>query len=396
MAGQQRLGQFWLAWRTDRDEWAICWNDSGAGTRRRKSTGIGGFNDGDPPREAQEALTEHFKQHGQPEAIDPRSSASVSRVMTLWLTKDGVNRARAMQYGYAVAHLQRWLDSRGPMRVDEINTPSTRPYIDFRLKEGVKGETIASELAALQRAFNWAEAESVIPFVPKVAKVPSDLRSEPKDVEYSHEQVAALLEAATGRFDRLHVATFAMIMLSTHGRVEAILEAFAEQHKDGLLYTNEAGRKQTTKRRSVVPVVPTLKRWLPKEGKLIVYRTLRKDGTIYERPTYEIKNAFAGCLKAAGIVDADGEPWGSPNALRHTIHTQLNRMGVPNAQIDLAAGHSGERGSGRNYTHLRPDYLKEFRAGVERYWREMDKLTSVHRSQFGPNRFDFKTGLRVK
>src|SRR3546814_7234963 len=66
---------------------------------------------------------------------------------------------------------------------------------------------------------------------------------------------------------------------------------------------------------------------------------------------------------------------GSPNTLRHTLHTYLQTVGVPQAQIDAAAGHSSERGSGRNYTHLRPEYLKDFIEAVEAYWREMDRLT---------------------
>src|SRR3546814_2435511 len=56
---------------------------------------------------------------------------------------------------------------------------------------------------------------------------------------------------------------------------------------------------------------------------------------------------------------------GSPNTLRHTLHTYLQTVGVPQAQIDAAAGHSSERGSGRNYTHLRPEYLKDFTEAVE-------------------------------
>src|SRR3546814_3532331 len=64
---------------------------------------------------------------------------------------------------------------------------------------------------------------------------------------------------------------------------------------------------------------------------------------------------------------------GSPNTLRHTLHTYLQTVGVPQAQIDAAAGHGSERGSGRNYTHLRPEYLKDFIEAVEAYWREMDR-----------------------
>lgn len=388
MSTTQRLGNFWLAWRTDRGEWAICWNDSAAGTRRRKSTGIRNFNDGDPPGEAQEALAAHFAQHGKPEAIDPNQQASVSRLLATWLAKEGINRARAAQYGYAVRNIQRWLDQRGPMTVAEVNPVSTAEYITMRAAEGIAGETITSELAALSRSMRWGELNGLIPYAPRIATVPAGLKSGPKELEYSPEQVAALLEASAALMEREHVFMFTMLMLSTHSRVEAVLELFGEQIKRGLIYFNAPGRAQTSKRRSIVPVAPSLAPWLPKSGKAIVYRTQRKDGSIYERPTYSIRNAFAGCLEDAGIVDGEGKALGSPNTLRHTIHTYLQTAGVPQAQIDAAAGHSSERGSGRNYTHLRPEYLKDFIEAVEAYWSDMDRLTTVHRSRVGPKVID--------
>jgi site-specific recombinase XerD len=395
MSGQQRLGQFWLAWRTDREEWAICWNDSAAGTRRRKSTGCRNLNDGHPPVEAQQALAEHFARHGKPEAIDPNSRSSLMGLLNTWLAKEAPKRVRAAQYAYAHRSLQRWIETQGQMMVSDVNVTATEAFIAFRRREGVTGETISGELSALRTALNWAADNDLIPYAPRVAKVPKAMRSEPKDIEYSQEQVAALLNAATNRFDRMHVATFTMIMLSTHGRTEAVLELEAEQVRQGLIYFNAKGRPQTSKKRSIVPVTPALAPWLPARGKAIMYRSLRKDGSVYERPTYTIKNSFAGCLSDAGIIDSNGEPLGSPNTLRHTIHTYCQRIGVPQAQIDAAAGHSGERGSGRNYTHLRPEYLTDFIAGVERYWTEMDKLTQAHRSLVGPKAFDIKTGKRI-
>lgn len=384
----QRLGNFWLAWRTDRGEWAICWNDSAAGTRRRKSTGCRDFNDGNPPSEAQEALAEHFAQHGKPEAIDPNAKASVSRLISTWLAKEGIHRARSAQYGYAVRNIQRWLDTRGPMMVSEVNPVSTADYIHFRAAKGIKGETITSELAALSRSLRWGELNGLLPYAPRIATVPAGLKSGPKELEYSPEQVAALLEASASLMEREHVFLFTMIMLSTHSRVEAVLELFGEQITKGLIYFNAPGRAQTSKRRSIVPVAPSLSPWLPKAGKVIMYRTQRKDESIYERPTYTIRNAFAGCLEDAGIVDHAGKALGSPNTLRHTIHTYLQTAGVPQAQIDAAAGHSSERGSGRNYTHLRPEYLKDFIEAVEAYWSDMDRLTRVHRSHVGPKVID--------
>lgn len=396
MAKQIRLGEFWLAWRNDRGEWAICWNDGAAGTRRRKSTGCRSFNDGDPPSEAQSALAEHFQRHGQPEAIDPNAKASASRLMTEWLVKEASQRARAAQYGYAAQHWQRWFEREGSPTVAALGPSSTQSYITMRQKEGVKGETIHGEIAALARALKWAVENDLIPYAPKLAKVKDTDRSGPREIEFSPEQVAAILEVGLRRMDRQHVHLFAMIMLSCHARVEAVMELDAAQIKGGLIYFNAPGRKQTRKKRAIVPVCDTLAPWLPTDGKVIVCRQQRKDGSIFARPTYSIRTSLENVLIEAGVVDAEGNAWGYPNAFRHTCHTYLQTMGVPQAQIDAMAGHSGEQGSGRNYTHLRPEYLKEAMQAVEEYWGMMDQLTRAHRSQFGPKIFDIKTGKALK
>lgn len=392
-AKQFRLGEFWLAWRTDRQEWAICWNDQAARTRRRKSTGVSDYNDGSAPAEAQQALAEHFRVHGQPEAIDPNQRQSVSLVLATWLSKEGAYKARAQQYAYAVGHLQRWIDGQGGMNVAAITPERVKGYIDMRIGEGVTGETVQGELAALSRSLKWGVLNQIIPYAPLIPRVEAKHKSGPKEVEYSKEQVAALLEAAASRVDRIHVQLFAMIMLSTHARVEAVLELDASQIRDGLIYFNAPSRAQTIKKRAIVPVTPTLAKLLPTSGKVIQQWNARKDGSITGRDVFSIRKSFANCLIDAGITK-NGKPWGSPNSLRHTIHTQLQRVGVPQAQIDTAAGHATDGGrTGRNYTHLRPEYLKEFCEAIEAYWADLDRLTQVHRrSLIGPNLYDHVTG----
>jgi integrase len=213
-----------------------------------------------------------------------------------------------------------------------------------------------------------------------------------------------------------------MIMLSTHGRAEAILEMDAdEQIRDGLIHFLVPGEGQTKKRRSVVPIAPTLAPWLAGiEGKVIRYRTERKDGEVIYKDTSTIRTAFEACLIEAGIseqeIDEAGKAvWlepraklgetqrrpkmrgiGSPNTLRHTISTELHAMGVPDAQIDLAAGHAGVGTNKKNYRHLRPGYLGEFIAGVEAYWEKVGAHTKAHlRSQNDPKIVAFGKARRA-
>ena len=203
-----------------------------------------------------------------------------------------------------------------------------------------------------------------------------------KALELTQEQVAKALEEMISSEDTEHLFLFTMIMLSTHSRVEAVLEAESSQIDFGkqLFNFNAAGRMQTIKRRAIVPIVPTLQPWLEGlEGKVILYKKQRKDGTYLVRQSRNVIKAFRSSLKRAGIEG------GYPNCLRHTCHTFLHSYGVPQAQIDMAAGHS-EPGSGRHYNHLRPEYLEEFVEGVEAYWTGMDRYPSVHRrAQGGPS-----------
>jgi hypothetical protein len=318
----------------------------------------------------------------------------------------------------------------GFVSVGDLNGQVIDRYIAWRRRTGVVGETINRELATVRGALNWAWKEELVTSRPYIKQVPEDQCSGPRDLEWSPEQVAAILEAAWALPDRHHVHLFAITSLSTHARTDAILECNLDTQLRGrLIHWLAPGEKQTRKRRSTVPVAPTLAAWLEgRSGKLIRYRaeTARRkwaDPAIpeyFERDTWDIGRALGSAIVAAGIahpslglvapmLDGDGvqlvrrftrrdpatgripepqlqwRPIGTPNTFRHTCHTYLQTAGVPQAQIDLAAGHSGEKGSGRNYTHLRPEYLREFIEGIEAYWHHMDTLTRAHRrTQSGP------------
>lgn len=440
-----QYGDFWLWYRSERDDWQICWYEAaGAGrTRRtcRKSTGIGGGQPGHPPVEATQALADHYTANGRaPERQQP-AEAGVSELLTMWIAAPETLRlARAAQYGYSVRHWERFFEAerearRLPPRITlaDIKRNAVDRFIAFRKAEGIKGETIMGDLATMRRALKWAWENEHIASFPHIRNVDPEDRSGPKELEYSQEQVAAILEAAAVMLERQHVRLFTLIMLSTHGRTEATLELMSRQIRDGRIHFNDSGRRQTTKKRSIVPIAPTLAPWLEGiEGKVIQagYVTKRSSWANPDVPEYgakdcyDIGRAFEACLVEAGhrhpslglcrpLLGEDGRQlveirpngedrprWkglGSPNTLRHTCHTYHQTVGTPQAQIDAAAGHSGEQGSGRNYTHLRPEYLKQFVEATEGYWREMLRYTKVHlRSHCDSKVVDFSAALREK
>jgi integrase len=430
-ATRVQLGPFWLWYRAEREEWCICWYDDGGpgGKRRtcRKSTGIRGGAADQPPQEAHEALAKHFLAAQQP-AEQPIDVTYVENLMADWLIRHALkNLSDPGRYATSIAHWQRFFVIErkagrliGAPTVKDVTPPLVERFIAFREPAGVSPHTISRDIAALRQPVNWAWKAHLIPsapFVPDVQNKPG-----PKELVYDVPQVAAMLESAWSIEERQHVHLFAMIMLSTHGRGEAIIELDADlQIHDGLIYFNAPGRRQTKKRRSIVPIAPTLAPWLEGlSGRVIQWSRRFKDpdsetGWRFVRESVDsIRTAFEKSLIGAGITehatDDQGEPiWlpprrklgetamrpkliglGSPNTLRHTIATEMHMRGVPEAQIDSAAGHSGDSTNKRHYRHLRPGYLREFIEGVEDYWSEIGKLTSVHlRSHRDPKIIDF-------
>ena len=83
----------------------------------------------------------------------------------------------------------------------------------------------------------------------------------------------------------------------------------------GLIYVNAPGWKQTKKRRSIVPIAPSLAAWLEDaSGHHSVAAPRRRRGrgeTVFDRaPAGRIKTAFEKRLVAAGLVEHaldDGE-----------------------------------------------------------------------------------------
>lgn len=419
------LGPFWLWYRRDRDDWCICWLDGRV--TRRASTGIGG-GEGDPPEEAKERLADHWTEwRATAKTIQPVGPMAPGDVLlaeltAMWLEQHVAGLEAPDRYIDSVEVLETfWEHMRArrllpePLTVLSITNGLVDAFIAWRSAQGASAPTISRDIAALRGPISWGMRNNHLSAAPRIKDVKG--RKKRKELEWSPEQVAAILDAAIAEPIRAHVHLFAMINLSTHGRTEAILELDADtQIRQGLIYFLRPDEEQTRKRRAIVPICPTLAPWLEGvRGKVIVYRAPTSAKTraaggpdFFERPTANIGNGFEGVLLAAhemrpdlGLarqaVDADGKPiWleprrklgeterrpkmvgiGSPNTLRHTIHTWHKRQGVPEAQIDAAAGHS-EQGTGASYTHLRPEYLREFIASTEAFWEAVGEYTGSH------------------
>lgn len=425
-----QIGDFWLDYRAERDDWCIAWYDPAGRTRRRRSTSIGGGEPSNPPEEAREALARHYLDASKPAEPQPRAAALVADLFTRWQREYLPTKADPDRYKISVAHWLRFFDRErrlgkiiGGATVANINSAFIDRFIAFRKGEGVGGHTISRDLAALRGSLTWAWKEELIESAPFIKEVSQRDKAKPRELTYRMEQVAALLEAAYRREDRHHAFLYSLIALSTCGRSEAILDLHDHQIDRGLIFFLDPERDQTSKRRSIVPIAPTLAPWLEgATGKIIKYRALLAPGRwaqpdvpeYFERDCYDLGKAFDACLIEAGLsrpmIGADGEPkmlpartklgeteprpvlrgQGTPNTLRHTIISEMHARGVDERQIDMAAGHAPIGTGKRNYMHLRPDFLADLIEAVESYWADMRRFTTVHlRTQCGPTVVSF-------
>jgi hypothetical protein len=435
----------WLYWRAERQRYCIARYDRAAGSSRYVSTDIGAGDGIDPPSAAHEALAAAFAARARPAAPAAPAEVSVSDVLRRYLAEHCAHVAAPERPAYAVMALEKYIAHQrrsgavdGVLSVAQLGKTFVAGYATFRRSDGIADSTIKRELGTLRAATNWAADDEMIAVKPHIPKLlgAHRLKTGRREIAYNLPQLAAILEAAWALQSRRHVHLFIIAMLASHARTEAILECDLDvQYRDGAIDWLGHDREQTKKRRAIVPVGPTFASWLKgRSGKLIRYQVEKAKGTwadsqtpeYIQRHTESMHSGFRACLIAAGEahpslnlrrpdLDANGNqrarikhirdtsiaggwraveaqlwlPVGSPNTIRHSIHTQLSRIGVPKGQIDAAAGHA-EQGTGQHYNHFNAHHdLKDFVAGTEQLFDELQRFTKVHlRTQDGPKVFE--------
>ena len=126
--------------------------------------------------------------------------------------RDGRQIATAMRYSG-----KSLLPHFGAYTPDQITTQMCRGYIAARRDKGIKDGSIWTELGHLRSVLNWAAKRGRIARAPYIERPP---KPAPKDRWLTHVEIAALLAAATAP----HIKLAILLMLSTAGRVGAILE----------------------------------------------------------------------------------------------------------------------------------------------------------------------------
>ncbi len=197
--------------------------------------------------------------------------------------------------------------------------------------------TVRRELAYLIAAINYCAG----PKQKMVAKgdiQPVDLpsASPPRERWLRVEEIKALLDAAArGRLNdgRLtKIERFLWIAVQTGARKSAILnlEWSRVDFETGTIDFNEPGRRQTNKRRAVVPISASLRPVLERayRERTSVFVLDNNNDSIWAAMQIVVYNAGLGG-KPTGKGKAPSGTGISPHTLRHSVATLMARNGVP-------------------------------------------------------------------
>ena len=221
--------------------------------------------------------------------------------------------------------------------------------------DGVKGETIHSDLARVAAGLNHQVEYGRVPMAPKMAKVDKRQRSEPKDHRFTVEEMGAVMAVAS--YDK-QMFRFLALQLATLVRPEAALGFEPAKQYDkatGLIDLHPKGWPRTRKRNPVVPLIdpfkPFLKAWEKDGPELVSSR----------------KRAWRTIRRVLGLPVA-----ATPKSLRYSAATLMRNVHrVPDNQTEMQLGHRVINSVTERYAKYDPDYLAESKVALSKVWDDV-------------------------
>jgi hypothetical protein len=236
---------------------------------------------------------------------------------------------------------------------------------------GVKGETLATNLAHIRAALNYQLEEGRIAFAPKIHAVDKRLRSTPRELLYTIEEMGAIMMVAAYTPDLFR---WLALQLATCCRPVAALRMDPRVQYDaasGLIDLHPKDKARTRKRNPVVPVIdemrPILAQWA-------------KDGSIVVRSR---KTQWRQVRRLLGLPAA-----AEAKTIRYSVATEMRRLGVPAFQIESMLGHDAIKGVSARYAKYDPAYLKEARDALSNIFQRVAQAAF----EWGAVHFLSKTG----
>lgn len=386
MSDQPAAGQpeFWLAQVAGSGNWYIFWYDSALRRTRRKSTGSA------DKALAQVALAQHILNHGKPQTVS-RRDFQIAMALHRYNTKNA-NTPSGEFNSYAVPAL---IEQLGTLSVGGFNLERQEALVTAFRGKGWSDAYINRHITIVRAALNDVWKAELIDSVPFIAGIDEGEPAE-KHV-FTVDQLCGFLDEARAVE---HLFRFCVLEINTLSRPCAILELGPRQvHYDhNFIRLNPEGRRQTKKFRPVVPITDTLRPWLrlwdatpvPLPGRarnvVEIATDLAATGLPYvhyhRAAIADIGKVFERVGVSAGLIDNPSDPpelhrsLVTPYCLRHTMATELAKRGVLKEERDRFMGHKIP-GSGENYVHFEPQYLRAAKEAIDAYCELLPPLKRV-------------------
>jgi integrase len=222
---------------------------------------------------------------------------------------------------------------------------------DYARRRGMAAATIRYELGMLSVAMRWAAEREY------VRKAPTIWRPEPPERKVRH-LTRAEFEHWFEQVKAPHARLYVELGLATMARPTAILELTWDRvdFERGTVDLNPRGRRQTRKRRPVVPLnddaLDALKTaWRGRQSEYVVERGAKQIGTM--------KKAFQAASARSGIHV-------TPYTLRHTGAVWAVEAGVSMDELAQFLGHDDATTTSKHYARFSPSYLRKVANAVKR------------------------------
>lgn len=221
----------------------------------------------------------------------------------------------------------------------------------YARQRGMSAATIRYELGMLSVALRWAVKNE------KIRKAADIWRPDPPERRVrnlTRRQFEKWFEQVRAPHARLYVE----LGIATMARPTALLELTWDRvdFDRGTVDLNPRGRKQTRKRRPVVPLnddaVAALKAaYAGRQGRTVIERG--------GKPVASIKKAFQAASERSGIAV-------TPYTLRHTGAVWAAEAGVSMDELAQFMGHDDAATTSKHYARFSPDHLRRVANAVQR------------------------------
>lgn len=226
-----------------------------------------------------------------------------------------------------------------------ISREDCRAYTAGRRAKGYSDSTIKTDLELLRACLRWYFGNDA----PKLWLPPA---AKPRDHWLTKEEAAALVDAT----ETPHIKLFLILGLTTGARAGAILDLtwdrvdFAHRTID----FRPAGRVQTNKRRTVVPMNDRAYQALQQAHEARLTDHVIEYGG---KPVASVKKAIQRLSDRTGIKV-------SPHVLRHTAAVWMAQDNVPMQLISQYLGHTSTRVTEQVYARYSPTYMRDASAAT--------------------------------